>query len=120
MNGLKIIIANGDYEMLRSNDDNYYRARAMDFINAETVNKELLEANMMQRRNSIEAMRQRYTTMQRLPEIITHSTSPINATTAPAVSITPYWQLNTAKWKPSTAKEPIINHGPGSGTQSGY
>ena len=53
--------------MLRSNDDNYYRARAMDFIRSrETVNKELLEANMMQRRNSIEAMRQRYTTMQKV------------------------------------------------------
>jgi hypothetical protein len=53
--------------MFGSNDENYFRDRATDFIRSrDIVNKELLEAKVMQRRNSIEAMRQRYTTMQKV------------------------------------------------------
>jgi hypothetical protein len=64
---LSKLSATEDDEMFGSNDENYLRARTTDFIKSrEAVNKELLEAKVMQRRNSIEAMRQRYTTMQKV------------------------------------------------------
>ncbi len=52
--------------MFGSNEENYFRARARDSIKSrETVDKGYLEAKMLQRRSSVEAMRQRYNTMQR-------------------------------------------------------
>lgn len=52
--------------MFGSNDENYFRAKAEDFIKSrETVDKGCIEAKMLQRRNSVDAMRQRYNTMQR-------------------------------------------------------
>ncbi|MDD4923647.1 MAG: hypothetical protein PHF74_02270 [Dehalococcoidales bacterium] len=52
--------------MFGSNEENYFRARAEDFIKSrETANKGYLEAKMLQRKSSTEAMRQRYNTMQR-------------------------------------------------------
>ena len=51
--------------MFGSSED-YFRARAEDFIKSrETVDKGCLEAKMLQRRSSVEAMKQRYNTMQR-------------------------------------------------------
>jgi hypothetical protein len=53
--------------MFGSNDENYFRAKAEDFIKSrETVDKGYIEAKMLQRRNSVDAMRQRYSTMQRV------------------------------------------------------
>ena len=52
--------------MFGSDEENYFRARAEDYIKSrETVNKGYLEAKMLQRKSSVEAMRQRYSTMQR-------------------------------------------------------
>jgi hypothetical protein len=50
-----------------TNEDNYFRARPKSCTESqEAVNKELLEAKMIQRKGSIEAMRQRYMTLQKV------------------------------------------------------
>jgi hypothetical protein len=58
-------VATEEWTMFGSNED-YFRARAEDFIKSrETVDKDYIDAKVTQRRNSVEAMRQRYNTMQR-------------------------------------------------------
>lgn len=53
--------------MFGTNEDNYFRAGPKGYIESrEAVNKELLEAKMIQRKGSIEAMRQRYMTLQKV------------------------------------------------------
>ncbi|MFA5628806.1 MAG: hypothetical protein WC958_00870 [Dehalococcoidales bacterium] len=52
--------------MFDGNDENYFRRKAESYIEArETASKELLGARVFRRRGAIEAMRQRYDTMQR-------------------------------------------------------
>ena len=56
--------------MFGTNEDNYFRARPKSCTESqEAVNKELLEAKMIQRKGSIEAMRQRYMT-QKCPQYV--------------------------------------------------
>ena len=53
--------------MFGSNEEDYYRSMAEDFIKSrESDNKAYLEAKVMQRKSSVEAMRQRYSTMQKV------------------------------------------------------
>jgi len=50
-----------------TNEENHFRARPKGYIESrEAVNKELLEAKMIQRKGSVEAMRQRYMTLQKV------------------------------------------------------
>jgi len=53
--------------MFGSNEENYFRARAEDFIKSrEASNSVYIEAKRLQRKSSVEAMRQRYSTMQKV------------------------------------------------------
>ena len=105
--------------MFGSNED-YFRARAEDFIKSrETVDKGCLEAKMLQRRSSVEAMKQRYNTMQRFSTDNNALYIARKCRQCVEASIIPYWQPSTGKWNSLAAKELIIVHRPAP-AQAGY